>query len=58
MKRNTNEYLSIEQQFCESDAITCCVKKSGAILLVLVGIMAGWQADSHKILVDKFLKIL
>ena len=34
------------QQFCKSDAITFNVlmcEKSGAILLMLVGLMTGWQ---------------
>ena len=48
---------SSEQQFHKSNEITLLCKKSGAILLVLVGLMAGWQ--SEQILVDfKKFKIL
>ena len=40
---------SSEQQFHKSDAINFVCEKTGAIFLVLVGLMAGWQADEIQV---------
>ena len=46
------KYCSSELQFCKFDEITLLYEKTGAIILVQPGLMAGWQLGKQN--TDKF----
>ena len=52
-----DEILKLKQQICGSASIFCIVRKTGPMLLPLVGLMAGWLADEMRVSFKNF-KIL